>query len=438
MKNLIKDRDSFYHSRLKDEIIYLGDEEYSELQNMVKKQYVEAHHSREIFFLENKSLWRTYVGDPRKEVSRKKKDDLIDFLYKYYKDQELSASTILDVFNRSESYRLNTLNRSRNTIERDRQVFERFFEEGFLDRRIVEVTDEEISDYVNARSKELHLKERALKDSLQLLCRTFDFALKREKILKEKPVLRVDLQNYYQNCDSTVKSADEKIFTPEEIGAIQKRIRMEMSEKEYDPVGYAMLFSIETGVRVAEIPPLRWVDLSEKGVHIHCQQRMTRIKGKGRAYEELPFTKNERRHPKGGRYFPLTDRIMEIFDELRTKQKGLNIVSEFIFCNVDGTWMNKETYSQRLRRMCRRIGVEITNNHAFRMSLNSNVLIPAGIPVTQRAYLLGHSVETNERFYSHMRTESLIDLKELLNQSVHAESRRKEGRSVKQKYPQAP
>ena len=49
------------------------------------------------------------------------------------------------------------------------------------------------------------------------------------------------------------------------------------------------------------------------------------------------------------------------------------------------------------------------------MSLNSNVFIPLGLPVTQRAYLLGHSVETNERFYSHMKTESLVDLKDVLN-----------------------
>jgi len=36
------------------------------------------------------------------------------------------------------------------------------------------------------------------------------------------------------------------------------------------------------------------------------------------------------------------------------------------------------------------------------------------------AYLLGHSVETNERFYSHMKTESLVDLKDVLNRASHA------------------
>ena len=77
---------------------------------------------------------------------------------------------------------------------------------------------------------------------------------------------------------------------------------------------------------------------------------------------------------------------------------------------------NYETLTaQRLRRLCERMGYNIINNHAFRMSLNSNVFIPLGLPVTQRAYLLGHSVETNERFYSHMKTESLVDLKDLLN-----------------------
>ena len=93
------------------------------------------------------------------------------------------------------------------------------------------------------------------------------------------------------------------------------------------------------------------------------------------------------------------------------------------FCDEKGRWLNKETYSQRLRRMCKRMGYEITNNHAFRMSLNSNVFIHLGLPVTQRARLLGHSVEVNERKYSHSRTESLVDIKEILDRSIHARSR---------------
>jgi hypothetical protein len=35
----------------------------------------------------------------------------------------------------------------------------------------------------------------------------------------------------------------------------------------------------------------------------------------------------------------------------------------------------------------------------------------------QKLYLLGHSVETNERFYSHMETDSLVDFKDILNRA---------------------
>lgn len=59
------------------------------------------------------------------------------------------------------------------------------------------------------------------------------------------------------------------------------------------------------------------------------------------------------------------------------------------------------------------------------MSLNSNVLIPLNIKVTERAYLLGHSVEINERYYSHMRTENLDVIKDQLNGSFTQRSRRK-------------
>lgn len=348
---------------IRNDIIYLDGEEISKLDSMVKERYVSAHHTREISFLEHKNYWRTYVGSPRKEVTRRERDDLINFLYNYYKGQELSSSTIQDVFERSQEYRLNTLNRSENTIERDRQAFERFYDQDFRSREIVTVTDSEIPVYINKRSKELCLKERALKDSVLILNRVFVFAMKHDGIIQDNPVKYVDLQNYYQNCDNSTKSSDEKIFTEEEIESIKERIRLEMSEKKYDPIGYAMLFSIETGVRVAEIPPLRWSDITEKGIHIHRQQRMTRIKGEGRTFEELPYTKNERLHPKGGRFFPITDVIEDILTELKELQEKLGISSEFIFCDEKGDWLNKETYSQRLRRMCRRIGYEITNNH---------------------------------------------------------------------------
>ena len=56
------------------------------------------------------------------------------------------------------------------------------------------------------------------------------------------------------------------------------------------------------------------------------------------------------------------------------------------------------------------LNFNITNNHAFRKSLNCNVLIgKMQMPVTQRAKLLGHSVATNEKHYSFSSKDSDLD-----------------------------
>jgi len=61
----------------------------------------------------------------------------------------------------------------------------------------------------------------------------------------------------------------------------------------------------------------------------------------------------------------------------------------------------------------------VTNNHSFRMSLNSNVFIGEyGLPVTERARLLGHSVETNLRYYSFAGKDSLDDICAMLNGEI--------------------
>ncbi len=57
------------------------------------------------------------------------------------------------------------------------------------------------------------------------------------------------------------------------------------------------------------------------------------------------------------------------------------------------------------------MGYDITNNHAFRMSLNSNVLdAKLHLPVAKRAELLGHSVETNLKYYTYAEKQDMDDL----------------------------
>lgn len=126
-----------------------------------------------------------------------------------------------------------------------------------------------------------------------------------------------------------------------------------------------------------------------------------------------PRTKRE--FSRDGRHFPLTEAIASLLHELKELQTGKGINSEYILCHEDGEWIKTDAYQTCLRRLMRSLGFEVTNNHAFRMSLNSNVLVPLGIPVSDRARILGHSVDTNLTYYTYARLDSTEDIRELLN-----------------------
>ncbi len=71
-----------------------------------------------------------------------------------------------------------------------------------------------------------------------------------------------------------------------------------------------------------------------------------------------------------------------------------------------------------MRRLLKSLGFNITNNHAFRMSLNSNVLAgKLNLPVAKRAELLGHSVETNMKYYTYATKDDTDDLVSMFDNS---------------------
>ena len=84
-----------------------------------------------------------------------------------------------------------------------------------------------------------------------------------------------------------------------------------------------------------------------------------------------------------------------------SKQKEAGIKSEWVFANPDGSWIKSDTdYQKFLQRLSLKFNFPMKNNHAIRMYFNSFVLIPAGISVTDRAKILGHSPEVNLKNYS--------------------------------------
>ena len=350
-----------------------------------------------------------------KLIKAKDLDSLYSRLYDIYFGQEECTFTIAALFEKALEEKQATENPKEGTLRRYRYDFRNFISPEFQEKDIRELTDLDIKSYTQTFVNTTQVTKKQYLKYKSLLNLVFGYAFN-HRIISENPVTQIKNAVYLKSCDCSTPDTDEKILSQEEIQNLVDEAE-ERASRRYYIMYYAMKFSVYTGCRVGEICSLKREDIDfKKGlIHIHTQQLSLDKDGRCQYYL-VDYTKNERGESQGGRYYPITDDISALLNELYRLQDSMGIQSEFVFCYPDGSWITTRGYSCFLRKLCRRHGLKVTNNHAFRMSLNSNVFIPNGIPVTERAKLLGHSVETNLMYYSYAEKDYLNNARDILNQ----------------------
>lgn len=344
-------------------------------------------------------------------------ESLLNKLYIHYTDglSDFSIGRIFKVALREKEV---TENPDSKTIAKNESDFKRFITDDFAKRDIRYVSELEIKKYTQNWVTRSHPKKQAFLAYKAILNIIFGYA-KRHRIIEINPLDSISNKPYLKSCDTSKPKPEEKILSPEEIESLKQEVRLRMTQDKYGRYyicGFAMLFAIETGVRVAELCALKWEDIYPDRIHIHSQQLHEKLYG-GKEYYLAPYTKNEKGVSEDGRDFPLTKNIRDLLDEIKSLQDELGIESEFIFCHEDGEWIKTDAYLTFLRRLCRSKNLKVTNNHALRMSLNSNVLLPLGVSVADRAAMLGHSIETNLKHYSYAQKGYLNTVCDMLDES---------------------
>lgn len=371
------------------------------LMVQLQELYVKQRHKHKIY--ETERGWRTTI-EGRRLVQRKSYSAMIRFLYQYYymkenppKDPEpvKKKTTIAEMIEDFICHKETVYKIDQATATRNRYSA-RFFG-GIGDKGIDGITADEIRVYIGGQT----FKEYEIKAALQLLKGAYKWYAGKG-LISQDPAYSIEAREFFKQAVHTKKTAEQKILLPLEIEKIKAAMRRELPNMR----AFGVLLSIETGMRAGELVTLKWSDIQDGCLWIHTQQRLVLdADGKRQGFEELPYTKDERKHPHDGRLFPISDEIAALLREIDPYTgDGTYILEE------SGSWITKTSYEKYLKRHMRALGFDITNNHAFRMSLNSNVLIPAGLSPAERAYILGHSIETNERYYSHTRKEQAADI----------------------------
>ena len=385
--------DDLYNSKELMLILGCDAENAQRFSNMVtelKESYIAKNHPYAITKIASGSKagkYKTYIGKPRKEVVRNTKKQLINYLSKYYTDLEAKKHTFGSLLESMLSDIINEDNRAPKTAATYKYDLMSLLPPEFFNKPINSITESDLKAIIAAQTKQISIKPTRLRKCIQELNRVFSYGI-RNHICLSNPAQNIVPNRYLSNCDTTIKTAEEKEFSVDEI----ESIRSLMMASPSNPRALIALLAIETGMRRAELCALHWEDIEENFIHIHRQQLSDSPNSKN--HYEVQYTKDEREHPHGGRRFPITPAIREILT-LARKLKG---TSEYVF-HDGNSWILVDGYTHFLSRKCRSLGITTTNNHAFRVSLN-NKFIQLGLSADERSLLLGHSVEVNERHYS--------------------------------------
>ena len=336
--------------------------------------------------------------------------DLIEDLYSYYfEDRVVTDYSFKTMFKKALEEKIKTENPKEKTIRDYENTYKAFITPQFETKDIRLLTPSQVKAFLQKVSQEKNPTKKRFYKFKGLLNLVFDYAADPDNgFIRFNPVPDKN-GPYEKNFRPVLDGPEDKAFQPEEVKMIREYCWNRTKEIDYDVNAYAILFSSETGVREGEIPSLKWEDIHDTHIHIHSQQN-DEIKNGKKTYYYNPATKNEKGVPKGGRKIPMTGEIRKILSEVKAWQERLGIETEWVFAREDGDWITTVAYYEALYKICKKLGLKLSNNHAFRMALNSYVYIPLGLPATERARILGHSVETNLKYYSFARSDNFDEI----------------------------
>ena len=370
-----------------------------------KRNYVNERHTQKISVMHSstyKDGWlKTYVrdGQKRKEVVRKTEEELYEALYQYYRNLAEKPLTLADTFNSLSLRKAEQLNRSAKTIAEDSRYFS-FLSESLKNKPLAEITESDLRSWLVTNYMPKKPKETALKKMLVLLKQIFSYGLS-QKICLYNPAEYIMYEDYAKGCDHIKKADEERSFSDAECNALLQNAL----ETCNNPRSLIRMLSMETGMRAGELCAIHKSDVLDGYIHVH-RQIVKDLSLKPHTFHEVGYCKNERQRPRDGRYVPRTPAIDEILN-LSEKLPG---ESEYLFHDKAGKFVTPDSYEMHLRRACAKLNISTSNNHAFRIAHNSK-LIEKGLSASDRALLLGQSVETNERYYSVSDRRRLDDLR---------------------------
>lgn len=166
--------------------------------------------------------------------------------------------------------------------------------------------------------------------------------------------------------------------------------------------GDALLFALQTGMRVGEITGLLWEDVDFKKRIIHVRRNYQCADG---GYLDTPKTAS------GARKVPITQKCMDILKKRRRKREQSDLLAfggGFVFTE-NSKPLPRSRIDYRLKRICKDIGIQPLTIHSLRHTFATRCIENGMKPKTLQM-ILGHSsLAITMDLYVHVTDNELLN-----------------------------
>ena len=341
---------------------------------------------------ESNGVWMSYLPDEKSKYGRTKRTrkdlrQLENVIINYWKSKNSTTVGEL-ILEWAEHKRLIGMKRNKfkkQTYDRYLTDFHRFFDgTEFVDMDLDGLLAVDVEDFIIERIDTLDLTAKTYSNMRTLLRGSLNYYVKRHP-------LSFDPESFFRSLDLRAYFADKEqkpqVFSDVEIHMIKKYIQ----EHEESVISYGILFVFYTGLRIGELSALKWEDVFDDYIYIHRTEE--RYKNEYGKYEfhirDTPKT------AAGQRRVFLTDEAQLIINRMRE----LNPNDEFVFMNKEGERIKGNIYTNKLKRICKSLGITPRSMHKARKTYASNLFrnqVDESIITDQ----MGHTdIKTTKEFY---------------------------------------
>lgn len=355
----------------------------ADMMKIAKKLlFIEQYHPYAITKLKN-GRYQTYIKDKnktnkRKQIVRKDRDDLIDFLYKHYKESVITLDYLFD-----EWIEYKSLHCAKSTVKRIKYSYKRYYEgTDIINIPLHELDTLQLDIWIHKLIKDIYPNKHQYGNCTVIIRQELDYAVMRG-IIDFNPWDNVKVDTRRLLKPERKKANNREVFTKEEQELFFKAAWNDYKNDSYRinkllPLAYMFVF--KTGVRLGELCGLRYSDINH---NILTVQRMVLESG-----EIVDKTKG----CYGDRIVPLVPDAQKIIELCKERQNKEGIKTDYIF-SMRSSPLNHNTTRTGFLRYNNKCDIRPAKSiHKARKTFIST-LFDSGMSLNTVRQLAGHTDE---------------------------------------------